>query len=243
MVSRYDVRWPGRLAADMQDKVLEPISDEALEEKRMLLLKRRDLALACCTLEIGLSLLCMPISEAEGSMIYFGFASALCLLSVVGLTGAAGLILQRIQIHGVVTSGLIMAFVMSFLMDALFSVNGVATGPFPAWLVCVVFLVPYSVNFACSMVSLSLGGALQDFLQLQELSVGLLSEQELEANLNQLAGQDKCCVCMDAPKNTAFIPCGHRCACAKCAENMRSVSRRCPVCRQDIQSAQRIFDT
>ena len=34
----------------------------------------------------------------------------------------------RIQIRAIATTGLIIAFVLSFLMDAIFSVNGVARG-------------------------------------------------------------------------------------------------------------------
>jgi len=38
-----------------------------------------------------------------------------------------------------------------------------------------------------------------------------------------------CVVCMERPKSMVFVPCGHLCACEKCAESLK----QCPICRQD----------
>jgi hypothetical protein len=37
---------------------------------------------------------------------------------------------------------------------------------------------------------------------------------------------------MDAQSDHAFVPCGHICACARCAQVELSRRNRCPVCRQ-----------
>ena len=43
------------------------------------------------------------------------------------------------------------------------------------------------------------------------------------------AAQDamECKLCMDAPKTHSFMPCNHRCACARCAERVMRLDRRC----------------
>ncbi|KAK3237668.1 hypothetical protein CYMTET_52277 [Cymbomonas tetramitiformis] len=52
-----------------------------------------------------------------------------------------------------------------------------------------------------------------------------------------------CCVCLDAAREYAFMPCGHRCVCELCAEStMRSTGALCPVCRRPVQGSLRIYD-
>lgn len=43
---------------------------------------------------------------------------------------------------------------------------------------------------------------------------------------------DECLVCMNEPRNTAFLPCGHSATCVPCAFALEF----CPVCRVKIQS-------
>jgi hypothetical protein len=53
----------------------------------------------------------------------------------------------------------------------------------------------------------------------------------------------ECALCMDAPREAAFVPCGHRQTCMACAEHMlRSGARaRCPFCNVRATQAIRIF--
>lgn len=47
-------------------------------------------------------------------------------------------------------------------------------------------------------------------------------------------GRDACCsICLDAPKTHAFVPCGHQCVCARCADSLSSLDGACtcPLCR------------
>ena len=48
-----------------------------------------------------------------------------------------------------------------------------------------------------------------------------------------LDGDDgkECIVCLDAPKQIIYQPCGHFCVCAKCA---KQVHNKCPLCRQEV---------
>ena len=53
-----------------------------------------------------------------------------------------------------------------------------------------------------------------------------------EAADEESRGVDECCVCMEARKTHAFVPCGHRCVCEGCADCIMAASKECPVCRQ-----------
>ena len=43
----------------------------------------------------------------------------------------------------------------------------------------------------------------------------------------------QCVVCFAQPLTHTFIPCGHMCVCAACAESVFERSKRCPICTQD----------
>lgn len=48
-------------------------------------------------------------------------------------------------------------------------------------------------------------------------------------------GEDICCIiCMDSNKDTVFGPCGHFNCCNECASNILSSTRKCPMCRTNI---------
>jgi len=56
---------------------------------------------------------------------------------------------------------------------------------------------------------------------------------------------EECCVCLDAPANSMLAPCGHHCMCFECAETLRTTgtraSRRCPLCRTELQHVVKVF--
>lgn len=47
-----------------------------------------------------------------------------------------------------------------------------------------------------------------------------------------------CVICIDAPRDTVFLPCGHVACCHTCAEMIRTC---CPVCRSPLRSRQRVY--
>mmetsp|Transcript_42466 Transcript_42466/g.76082 ORF Transcript_42466/g.76082 Transcript_42466/m.76082 type:complete len:228 (+) Transcript_42466:2-685(+) len=56
------------------------------------------------------------------------------------------------------------------------------------------------------------------------------------------ADQRLCVVCLDATQTHAFVPCGHRCVCAECANKVfNQVSATCPICRTAVDQLLRIF--
>lgn len=54
----------------------------------------------------------------------------------------------------------------------------------------------------------------------------------------EMEERSRCLVCMEKEREVAFIPCGHRACCQKCAGNL-SV---CPLCRARIDHRLRTFD-
>ena len=49
-----------------------------------------------------------------------------------------------------------------------------------------------------------------------------------------------CAVCLDAPKDAALVPCGHR-TCRGCAKALRRRKLPCPSCRQPIEGTIKLY--
>ena len=85
-------------------------------------------------------------------------------------------------------------------------------------------------------------------IELQSLQM-LLSDKASEvmveitkrALLRDAKNQAVCVVCIDQEKTHTFLPCGHRCACADCARQVLSRTRRCPLCRSPSTGAIQIY--
>eukprot|EP00435_Cladocopium_sp_Y103_P026367 s2607_g6.t1 len=125
----------------------------------------------------------------------------------------------------------------------LLSHAGLGSNTLPGWLVLIVLFVPYSLNLACSVMSLRLGNTLSDFLEEEDLNCGLASDDRLAEQAEQVSGQDRCCVCMDQRKDSVITPCGHRAVCIVCANVLKGRGRQCPVCRSPITGVVRVFDS
>ena len=55
-------------------------------------------------------------------------------------------------------------------------------------------------------------------------------------------GEHTCVVCIDAATDHAVIPCGHVCLCSTCGPRLaRTRHARCPICREPVQSLQKLF--
>jgi len=51
-----------------------------------------------------------------------------------------------------------------------------------------------------------------------------------------------CVICLAQPKTHAFVPCGHRCVCQGCGEEMmNSEHAACPICRAKVTQMLKIF--
>lgn len=63
---------------------------------------------------------------------------------------------------------------------------------------------------------------------------------ELQQQQQRLEQQMRCVVCLEADKNTVFIPCGHKACCFECANMIDP--RNCPICRALIREINRCYD-
>ena len=52
----------------------------------------------------------------------------------------------------------------------------------------------------------------------------------------------ECGVCLCERKTHMFTPCGHKCVCEGCADELLRRGDRCPVCRAAVEGAVRVFD-
>lgn len=65
--------------------------------------------------------------------------------------------------------------------------------------------------------------------------------QEETATQNEFTAENECVVCMDAARVCAFIPCGHQCACERCAQSVQENMGHCPLCSAPTSGAVKIF--
>lgn len=59
-------------------------------------------------------------------------------------------------------------------------------------------------------------------------------KQELPEDL-KIFNAEECIVCLNNESEKIFLPCGHKCTCANCSNELRKFSNSCPMCRRDIQ--------
>jgi len=235
-------RFLEKLPTTMQNLMLNVYEDEDLERLRRLTLSRRDMAIYGCGLEMTVSVAAITLYDLRRSILVPIVNLGLAGLSLIGLLGALNLQLRQIQIHGAVTTGLIIATLLNFLAEAFLTRTGIGSASMPSWLILLVFFIPYSLNLVCSILSLLLGSSLADFLELEEAKSDLAPTELIEQQAQECRGGDTCCICMERRKDAVFTPCGHRVVCVSCGERLKS-SRRCPICRQDIHSVVRVFDS
>jgi len=51
--------------------------------------------------------------------------------------------------------------------------------------------------------------------------------------------EPQCAVCLSAPPTHVFVPCGHMCCCGSCA----ALIRQCCICRKDISTSVRVYQS
>lgn len=61
-------------------------------------------------------------------------------------------------------------------------------------------------------------------------------------NVADDTSSELCCICMEATRDTATIPCGHRYFCHACIEQYLAVGKQqCPFCRKDVLCIAKIY--
>ena len=80
------------------------------------------------------------------------------------------------------------------------------------------------------------GGVQKEFFQ-------LIFSQIFDVSYGMFVYDDDarlCAVCLDAPKDAALVPCGHR-TCRGCARALRRRKLPCPSCRQPIDGTIKVY--
>jgi len=67
---------------------------------------------------------------------------------------------------------------------------------------------------------------------------------DLQRRRTRREQKDKCIVCFstNGPFRSAYVPCGHKQMCDKCAIEIKKEYGRCPTCRSTIKSIIKIYD-
>ncbi|CAL9009709.1 unnamed protein product [Prunus brigantina] len=71
-----------------------------------------------------------------------------------------------------------------------------------------------------------------------------IQEEEEEEDAGDVPDGQLCVICLMRRRRSAFIPCGHLVCCQLCSISIeRDVAPKCPVCRQQIRTSVRIYDS
>ncbi|RHY97268.1 hypothetical protein DYB37_007542 [Aphanomyces astaci] len=65
----------------------------------------------------------------------------------------------------------------------------------------------------------------------------------LPHSTSDVAEGEECVVCLDRPKQTVCVPCGHVAVCVPCANALQRTTHKCPVCRRDVREVVKWFLT
>ena len=64
---------------------------------------------------------------------------------------------------------------------------------------------------------------------------------QIAQELRQEREARQCAVCLRSARATVLLPCRHNIMCGSCTEHVERTSRRCPLCRAEVQSSMRVF--
>lgn len=96
-------------------------------------------------------------------------------------------------------------------------------------------LVVVAASVACSH---EVRGKVEDKMRRRELERidRLIAVQDSKVDDN-----DKCVVCLEAPRTVIVVNCGHFCLCTCCAAALPN-PRRCPICRSRVKNFMAVFN-
>lgn len=66
----------------------------------------------------------------------------------------------------------------------------------------------------------------------------ILNINEVKDNNEELRSRYECVICLSNERNHVIVPCYHLCCCFICSTQIQD---RCPLCRGQINSIQRVF--
>lgn len=229
----------------IRDQVLSVSQLPEVEEARQALLRSRDRGIPAGAFAIIFSSLGLLLYEVRrpGINIVTAFSIILCLLSVIGLCGVLAINIRFMAIDIVVGAALSMAICFSCLIQTFFEVEEHA--PVGLSVMIAVLIVLFFVVFVCKLFvthvvysKLRLNRLIQECQSSEEE----LSEGEIMEQAQAMQGQAVCAVCTDVAATHAFVPCGHKIVCARCAERLPAHNiRTCPLCRRPYSQIIQVY--
>merc|ERR1712224_633231 len=99
------------------------------------------------------------------------------------------------------------------------------------------------MGFVCCVPSVLMVRSIIAYTDAEEEASGVPSDEITQKQAKLMREGELCCVCMEARKDAACLPCGHKCMCLNCGTQLVMLGgRSCPICRTPISSIQQIFD-
>ncbi|CAI2379445.1 unnamed protein product [Moneuplotes crassus] len=186
------------------------------------------------------------------------------ILAVIGLLGATRCKWKLSLIHCIMTIGVVGAAFVYEILYALFGKKK-QTDDYQieeTWIL-LVFSLPYVIDLFVGIYGAIFSVTLIDIEEKENqnqnqnqnqndgnnpnYNINIPMSQELmELNHNLKNSQDLCCVCLEKPRNSVFIPCGHQCTCNECGKGyLQSRGQRekiCIICRKPVERIIQTFN-
>jgi len=243
---REKVVYAEWLNTDMRMFLLSPtdcMSDE-LNRIRWVVIKRRTHAMMATSMELLAAVVCMASYVGRPSWMVLAVSALQVCFAGVGLMGAMKLNGCQIAVHIMLLGGLTAAYALAQIVMAMVVSSCEAIAMILACLSLIIL--------CCLVLSVLLGIAV---LKLQaareedsnssgsEESSSDMDSEDIVRQASEMLEVNRCCVCMDRPKNAVFTPCGHKAVCLECGERLRARGIRCPICRQLTSGVVRVYDS
>ena len=74
-------------------------------------------------------------------------------------------------------------------------------------------------------------------------AAAMADASRLSAKLKVISENAMCCMCLSEPKTHLLLPCGHKCVCKDCVTLLSSPGSICPLCRVDVASTVRVYES
>jgi len=77
----------------------------------------------------------------------------------------------------------------------------------------------------------------------RQLDAVIDNEDPIVVPVKEVVGQAGCCICLDGPRDTVLIPCGHKHFCYSCIEMYcKDPVKTCPICKVKITTYAKVFE-
>jgi hypothetical protein len=105
------------------------------------------------------------------------------------------------------------------------------------------YVAEYSENICESTINKDKNELEQDKIILKEEK---LKFEKYIADFNEkfinIEGRDDCCICMNGPRDTVLVPCGHKMFCYNCVKEQCEVKKgNCPICKSNVATFVKVY--